>query len=259
MADRIKTAGIYFSGTGNTKHCVETFMSAWDKDSPCYPLENPAAGRAAAQYDGIVLGYPVYYSNLPAIVRDFIWQNTSAFRGKKVFLIATMGLFSGDGTGCAARILRKHGADITGGLHVKMPDCIGDEKVLKKPLEKNRQIVRAATEKICEAAESCKSGNPPQEGLGLPARAAGLLGQRLWFYNKTKEYSDKVRIHTDKCIGCGVCAKVCPMKNLTAAGGRAAAKNRCTLCYRCFSDCPKQAITILGKVVHEQCKLERYI
>ena len=259
MADKGRTAGIYFSGTGNTKYCVETFMRVWDKDSLCCPLENSAAGRAVAECDSLVLGYPVYYSNLPAIVRDFIKQNTSAFRGKKVFLIATMGLFSGDGTGYAARILKEHGADIAGGLHVKMPDCIGDEKVLKRPMERNRKIVRAAAEKIHEAAEKYKNGNPPREGLGFMAHAAGLLGQRLWFYNKTKGYSDKLRIHADKCIGCGICAKVCPMKNLIVADGKASTKNRCTLCYRCFSDCPQQAITILGNTVYEQCKLQRYI
>ena len=52
-------------------------------------------------------------------------------------MIATMGLFSGDGAGVLARLLKKYGAKITGGLHLKMPDSIADEKVLKRPLEKN--------------------------------------------------------------------------------------------------------------------------
>jgi len=254
----MKIAGIYFSGTGNTKYCVETFLRAFRESGPCCPLESPDAVQTISDHDVIVFGYPVYYSSLPTIVRDFIYQNAGVFHGKKVFLIATMGLFSGDGTGCAAKPLKKLGSDILGGLHVRMPDCIGDEKVLKKPLDQNRRIVREAAEKLREAAGRCRSGKPPQKGLGFLSYVAGLFGQRLWFFGKTKTYSDKVKIHADRCIGCGVCVKVCPMENLDLVGGKAATKNRCTLCYRCFSVCPKQAVTILGKTVYEQCRLEKY-
>jgi hypothetical protein len=52
-----------------------------------------------------------------------------------------MGLFSGDGTGCSARLLKKYGAKIVGGLHIKMPDCIGDVKLLKKTLDANKNII----------------------------------------------------------------------------------------------------------------------
>ncbi len=31
------------------------------------------------------------------------------------------------------------------------------------------------------------------------------------------------------------------------------------VCYRCISSCPKQAITLLGNVVVEQCRYDRYI
>ena len=44
----------------------------------------------------IIFAYPIYYSNLPKIVRDFICENSDIWKGKRVFIIATMGLFSGD-------------------------------------------------------------------------------------------------------------------------------------------------------------------
>ena len=52
------------------------------------------------------------------MVRDFIQENKEIWQGKKVFCMTTMGLFSGDGTGCAARLLKKYGATITGGLAI---------------------------------------------------------------------------------------------------------------------------------------------
>ncbi len=90
----------------------------------------------------------VYYSYLPKIVYDFIVNNSAAWKDKNIFVVATMGLFSGDGAGCAARLFKKYGAKILGGLHIKMPDCIGDVKLLKKSLEENKELVKRADAKI---------------------------------------------------------------------------------------------------------------
>ncbi|MCM1159431.1 MAG: 4Fe-4S binding protein [Clostridium sp.] len=76
-----------------------------------------------------------------------------------------------------------------------------------------------------------KNGKPPQEGIGLPYHFAGLFGQRLYFYNKTKKYTNKVTIDTRKCIACG----------------------------KCVTSCPMQAITLLGKSVVEQGTIEKYL
>ena len=171
--------GIYLSGTGNTKHCVEKLVNLLDDTARCIPLETP------------------YIINM--------LENEN-----------TMGLFSGDGTGCTARLLKKYGAEILGGLQIKMPDSVCDSKLLKKGIE-----------------------------------------ERLWFYRKTIYYTDKLKI-SDSCIGCGLCSKECPMKNIKMKENRAVPGKRCTMCYRCISLCPQKAITLLGKKVQEQCRLEKY-
>jgi hypothetical protein len=132
-----------------------------------------------------------------------------------VFIIATMRLFSGDGAGCSARLFKKYGANVTGGLHVRMPDCIGNVKALKKTLEQNRSIVSEAERKTGGAADRLRNGYPTREGLGLFSRIAGLLGQRLWFSGKTREYSDRLHIDGAKCADCGTCVINCPMRNLS--------------------------------------------
>lgn len=252
----MEIVGIYFSGTGNTRYAVQRFLHSVESGSPCVSIEDPAAPGLLGQHSEVVLGYPVYYSNLPKIMQDFLFAHEKEFAGKQVFLITTMGLFSGDGAGCAARRLRAAGARITGGLHLKMPDCIGDVKALKKSLEENRRMVQEAERKVEEAAQAFKNGRPPQHGLGFFSRAAGLLGQRLWFYGKTKNYVQIGSIDAGKCIGCGVCAAECPMKNIQITQGKAGFLGRCTLCYRCFSLCPRQAVTLLGKRVLTQWRME---
>ncbi len=75
----------------------------------------------------------------------------------------------------------------------------------------------------------------------------------------TRKYSDKLKINADKCIGCGKCADLCPMKNIYIENGKAAAGSRCTMCYRCINNCPVQAVTLLGKSVIVQGGIEKYL
>lgn len=250
---------IYLSGTGNTEYCIKKFTCLLDNSAPIVAIEDRNAVGVIKDFECIVLGYPVQFSNAPMMVRDFIRQNHTVWREKRVFCIATMGAFSGDGAGCSARLLKKYGATVLGGLHLKMPDSVCDSKLLKKSREQNIEIIHQAENKIERAVNQIKCGKFPQEGLNVFSHIAGLFGQRLWFYKKTKEYSDKLKISYALCVGCGTCATLCPMTNLTIKDGKAVSGGKCTMCYRCISKCPKKAITLIGKEVVEQHRLENFI
>src|SRR5574344_2410341 len=110
--------GIYFSGTGNTKHCIEKMLEYIDPSAKAISIENQEAKDAILADSVIILAYPTQFSNAPLIVRNFISNNPELWQGKQVFCMATMGAFSGDGAGCTARLLKKCGATILGGLHI---------------------------------------------------------------------------------------------------------------------------------------------
>jgi flavodoxin len=95
--------GLYFSGTGNTEHCVEKFVHYFDPENQAISIEVPELDNILANEDIIIFGHPTCFSNAPKIVRDYIKNHINYFIHKKVFIIATMGLFSGDGAGCSAR------------------------------------------------------------------------------------------------------------------------------------------------------------
>lgn len=223
--------GIYFSGTGNSRYALEIFIKKYGNGAVLYSIEDEKAVEELDNHDEVVISYPVQYSTVPKFLWDFIDKNSKKWSGKKVFIIATMGLFSGDGTGVLGRLLKQHGAIITGGLHLKMPDSIADEKVLKRPLEKNIMLVNVANQKIKKAVFEIKRGKYPQEGLGILYRIAGFFGQRLWFGYKTKNYSNRLKIDVEKCVGCA----------------------------KCINICPKRAITLLGKKVVCQTSIEKYL
>ena len=123
---------IYLSGTGNTKHCVEKLLSVIDPAAEMIPLERADAAEKLKEAREVLLAYPTQFSNCPYAVRDFINKNQALWKGKQIFCMTTMGVFSGDGTGCSARLLKKFGAKVIGGLQVRMPDAVCDNKMLKK-------------------------------------------------------------------------------------------------------------------------------
>ncbi len=251
--------GIYFSGTGNSRYALETFLRHYNSSAKTVAIEDKSAAKLIGQHQELVFSYPVQYSNIPKMLKDFIEQNSRLWNGKRIFVIATMALFSGDGAGILARHLQRYGAHITGGLHLKMPDSISDVKALKRPLAQNKRTVKKAEKKIACAANRMKHGKPPQEGIGLLPHFAGLFGQRLYFMGKMKRYSNKLKVDPAKCIGCGRCAALCPMCSIRMEKGKAKAGDRCTMCYRCVNSCPKQAITLLGKKVVAQGTIETYL
>lgn len=46
----------------------------------------------------------------------------------------------------------------------------------------------------------------------------------------------------DECTSCGICAKVCPVGNITLREGTPVWNHQCEQCYACLQWCPAQAI-----------------
>lgn len=53
--------GVYLSGTGNTKHCVEMLVNILDNEAQCIPLENPQIMGLLENEETIILGYPTQF------------------------------------------------------------------------------------------------------------------------------------------------------------------------------------------------------
>ena len=251
--------GIYFSGTGNSRYALEVFLREYNDSAEMFSIEDNRVIEQIEKHDEIIFSYPVQYSNIPLFLRQFVIMNQKRWKEKRIFIIATMGIFSGDGAGVLGRLLHKYGAKITGGLHLKMPDNVCDVKAPKRTKDKNIKLVKKAEMKIHITVHKIKSGNPPQEGMGVFCQMAGLFGQRLYFAKKTSMYTDRLQIDTSKCIGCGKCMELCPMQNITLVDDKAVSGNQCTMCYRCANRCSEQAITLLGKKVVSQSVIEKYI
>ncbi|WP_081349606.1 EFR1 family ferrodoxin [Streptococcus equinus] len=51
------------------------------------------------------------------------------------------------------------------------------------------------------------------------------------------------KLNSDKCIGCGLCSRQCPMEAISMKENKPVwVKSMCTLCLGCFHRCPAAAI-----------------
>ena len=82
--------GIYLSGTGNTRHCIEKLTGLLDSSAESMPLESRGTVEAIRNNDTIILGYPTQFSNAPYMVRDFIHRNAGLWKGKKLLCVSAV-------------------------------------------------------------------------------------------------------------------------------------------------------------------------
>lgn len=80
--------GVYFSGTGNSKYVLEVFLKEFNSDFTMVSIEDENCISELLKNDELVFSYPVYYSSVPEILKDFIKNHSDIWRGKRIFVIA---------------------------------------------------------------------------------------------------------------------------------------------------------------------------
>lgn len=68
------------------------------------------------------------------------------------------------------------------------------------PLNKNKELVKKAEQKIRKSVQLLKSGKPTREGIGILYRLAGFFGQRLYFGYSRLLIRKWYRIMSVRCV-----------------------------------------------------------
>ena len=244
----------YFSGTGNTLFVARDIAEGLRASLiPIASLVDATTVSVDSEVTGIV--YPVYYGELPVIVKEFV-EKLDNLDGKYIFAVCTFGGSAGDSLRSLRRILRYSGGELSATYGVHMP-----QNAFYKFWEKHEPLYRNWRQKklktVISNTEARKTGNfftnivfdiifkgiqayvrpkYKQSFIKLSGASPDLSVEELIRLNDT---SFSV---TNECTACRVCAKVCPVNNIIMVEGRPTWQHRCENCIACYNFCPEKAI-----------------
>lgn len=171
--------------------------------------------------------FPVYYGNMAYPMRAAVSRmvlNPEAY----VFSVATYRGHAGKAAQRLDQLLRTRGQKLSLALGVAMPgnSFINPPEVDEKYLNEQDTAIDALIPKIQvkETQDYFTDELLPITPVGYPNNFRGIEAE------------------PDKCIGCGICADVCPMNNIKIADGKAQIGDDCSSCLACFHWCPNEAI-----------------
>ncbi|OGN90019.1 MAG: hypothetical protein A2158_04580 [Chloroflexi bacterium RBG_13_46_14] len=244
----------YFSGTGNTLFVAKDIVKGLGASLiPIASLVDASVVSVDSEVMGIV--YPVYYGELPVIVGEFV-ERLNNLEGKYIFAVCTFGGSAGDSLRSLRKIIRSRGGKLSATYGIHMP-----QNAFYKFWEKHEPLYRNWRQKrlntVISNTKAGKTGNfftnivfdiifkaiqayvrpkYKQSFIKLSGASPDLSIEELIHLNDT---SFSV---TDKCTGCGVCAKVCPVSNIVIVKDRPVWQHRCENCIACYNFCPQKAI-----------------
>ena len=204
---------------------------------------------AAGERVGFVT--PVYFWVLPRTTEAFVRRLHLTREGRPLdpadayaYIVVTYGTTPGQAPRVLGDLLRERmGLRLSAAYSVKMVDTwtpmfdLSDAEKNRRVTDVAQEEARAVAERVaaCETGDFCPRLRPPRFAARLEA-----------FSYEPSSRTELFGV-TDACVGCGFCARKCPVQAIEMRGdGRAArpvwAKPSCAVCLGCVHRCPKHAI-----------------
>ncbi len=181
---------------------------------------------------------PIYMYNMPVIVRRFIKKLKKA---DYTFMMYTGAGDLGNGDKAAVKAFKQSGLKLDALFNIPLPSNYINFGVV--PVEKQKDLLSKADKHLANAAEIIKNRKKHFGNTNTSFFEANI--HPGLFYGLGYIMIQKMAMTfsvTDKCNSCGLCARVCPVSNITIESGKPVWHNKCEFCYACLSWCPQAAI-----------------
>ena len=227
----------YFSATGNSLK-ISLDIASHFKESDVFKIDTTTP---TTHPDSQVVGFifPVYMGGLPKIVDKFL-QHFPFRKDIYYFSVGTYYLYKGSALSVVNKRLKNKGVALNyAGYLPSIGNCLMEYEVSR---EKRMRILKH-TDKVTERlVQDIK--NKTEKRASRYCKLSDKMHRKLYsifFDNAYKKFSLE-----ERCIGCGICAKICPVNNISIEDKRPQWGMNCEACHACVHACPKNAIN-LGK------------
>jgi ferredoxin len=251
----MSTVIYYFSGTGNSLIVAKDLAAKLNGELVPIPsvVDNDNI-ITNAETIGIV--FPVYnavFHGMPLMVKRFI-NKLEKIDSKYIFAVCTCLGWSYITLKIVGDMIRARGGKLSAGFNVIMPDnstpvTINKQQKLFRNWKKKLEIIL----RYINARKSGKFEIPVLNNLLIiPFKSGGekktievyskLASSANLTYDELVPLSDASFLVNDQCNGCGICARICPAKDIVMIDDKPVWQHHCESCLACINWCPKGAI-----------------
>ena len=231
-----------FSATGNSRYVAGALGDLLDDKIVMLPTDVNRFEITEEESIGFV--FPVYSWGPPPIVEKFI-LSLGKLKSKYVWMVCTCGDDVGKTPEIVDKALRQLGLRLNSAFSVVMPNTylllpgfnLDSREVEDEKLKKSTSRIKEIVSHLLRRDECVDVVRGKFAGL-----KSGIV--RSWF----NRYSlDPGKWHyTSKCVGCGLCARKCPVGNISqkrcSSVFRPEWGDNCIGCMACYHWCPENAI-----------------
>ena len=261
----------YFSGTGNSYYIAKEIHQRIP-DSKLIPIaailnnrlkkeKKKRAGSERRYYEkstaeNVGFIFPCHGLTIPIPVREFL-RKLDLESSKYIFSVVTRGGSIFHGFSLMNKILKKQNKKLHASFVIDMGMNDPKLKSFTVPtideLEKIEMNVQQKLDIIQEII--CYQKEYQDDVNGVTFSRFGplnyVLERLILFAVAVMAPRVKKYFYTDsKCMGCGICEKVCPSQKIIMVNDKPLwqCDVNCFLCYACLNYCPTQAIQIYSKI-----------
>ena len=230
---------LYFSGTGNSKYVAKRITDALGDEIVNLNARIKASDTSSIETgERLIIVMPTYAWRIPRVVRN--WLRKTELRGaKQVWFVMTCGSEIGNADKYNRELCAEKAISCMGTAQIVMPENY--IAMFSAPqADEARQIVAKAEPSIDRAIAAIQRNQPfaPARNNLYDRFMSGPVNPIFYkFFVKADAFTV-----SDACIGCGQCAKRCPMNNVTLKDGKPSWGKNCTHCMACICYCPVSAI-----------------